>query len=482
VVTVHAPELVTGPLLAEIQGNIVRGYGLDYTHVRHLVLEVRDRDAAQAAVADLLDASRSGLELTSGATWPDGTGPEVCVNLGFTAVGLEAMGVSRSQLDTFPLAFRQGMAARRQLLGDAGPSAPENWVDELRDPHRVHALLTLHSGSLDAIERGTESVEMNGRAWAPVGNPLDGRALSRVAATGADDDRAASDGSRWPDQTTWADARSARAVHFGYLDGMSQPLFDGLQVGDGTGDARQFTPLGAVLLGFRTSTAHVRWRTPEPHPLGRSGTFNAFRMLDQDVWTFHRLLEGTAAAHGLEPALVAAKLCGRYPDGQPLSERHGHITYADDPDGARCPIGAHIRRANPRDSVILQRATNLTRRLVRRGMPYGPPIDPAAPDDGVSRGLLGNFLCADLGGQFEALQNNWINLGFQDPRITGTNDPLVGHHDRLDPPFVFVPDPDGGDERPISIPTPPLVRTAGGAYTFLPSMAGLRWLADGCRA
>ena len=109
-------------------------------------------------------------------------------------------------------------------------------------------------------------------------------------------------------------------------------------------------------------------------------------------------------------------------------------------------------------------------------MPYGPPYDPEGPDDGEPHGLLGNFLSADLGAQFEALQNDWINLGFQDPRITGTNDPLVGNHDPLEAPFRFVPDPDDPDEV-VELAVPQLVRTVGGAYTFLPSVAGLAWLA-----
>lgn len=126
--------------------------------------------------------------------------------------------------------------------------------------------------------------------------------------------------------------------------------------------------------------------------------------------------------------------------------------------------------------MIVQRASNEVRRVTRRGMPYGPPYDPERPPDGRRRGLLGNFLCADLGAQFEALQNDWINLGFQDPRITGTNDPLVGNHDPLEAPFRFVPDPARPDDV-VEVAVPQLVHTVGGAYTFLPSVAALTWLA-----
>jgi hypothetical protein len=72
------------------------------------------------------------------------------------------------------------------------------------------------------------------------------------------------------------------------------------------------------------------------------------------------------------------------------------------------------------------------RRLVRRGTPYGPAYDPAKRDRDKpepERGLLGNFIGASLGAQFEAMSCDWLNLGLQDPRITGSNDPIVGAND-----------------------------------------------------
>jgi deferrochelatase/peroxidase EfeB len=93
---------------------------------------------------------------------------------------------------------------------------------------------------------------------------------------------------------------------------------------------------------------------------------------------------------------------------------------------SRCPYGAHIRRCNPRGGHIVQRVANNSRRLVRRGVPYGPSYDPAQPRDPnqaeQERGLLGNFIGASLGAQFEAMSCDWLNLGLQDPRITGSND------------------------------------------------------------
>ena len=135
-------------------------------------------------------------------------------------------------------------------------------------------------------------------------------------------------------------------------------------------------------------------------------------------------------------------------------------------------MGSHIRRCNPRGARIVQRNTNHSRRIVRRGMPYGPPYDPEHPGDGVGRGLLGVFICASLIAQFESIQYDWMNLGLQDPRITGTNDPVVGNNE---PEFSSFLMPIGKSSIELR-GFPRFVHTKGGAYLFLPSIRALRYL------
>jgi hypothetical protein len=145
-----------------------------------------------------------------------------------------------------------------------------------------------------------------------------------------------------------------------------------------------------------------------------------------------------------------------------------------DPDGARCPIGSHIRRSNPRDSHIVQRGTNAHRLVVRRGMPYGPIYNPADPSDkDIPRGLLGNFLCASIPVQFEVLQRDWINMGLQDPRVTGTNDPLVGDNDGRSTEFRWTT---SAGKPVVTRRLPSFAFTQGGAYHFIPSIPALRWI------
>jgi hypothetical protein len=179
--------------------------------------------------------------------------------------------------------------------------------------------------------------------------------------------------------------------------------------------------------------------------------------------------------------VVAANLCGRWRDGTPLAlspdapDPTVSQTDFDYDSASRCPYGAHIRRCNPRGGQIVQRIANNSRRLVRRGVPYGPIYDPtgAPAPDAPERGLLGNFIGASLGAQFEAMSCDWLNLGLQDPRITGSNDPVVGAND-LDSGWFDLPLKSGATIRLNGLPR--FVTTRGGAYAFLPSLEAIRFL------
>jgi deferrochelatase/peroxidase EfeB len=445
------PATVDGVDLADVQDNILRGY-TKMKYVRHLVLRVADPAAARAFLGARVDEA-SPVQVNSAATWKKDKTPGDCLNVGITFPGLRALGVPEPSLAGFPVEFREGMVARAAKLGDIGPSAPERWDTRLGDADRVHVILTIHATEAAYIEQRSREV-YRARGFEEVDH-FDGASL--------DDDK----------------------VHFGYRDGIAQPRFEGIHNPDEYPDRQPFVPLGAVLLGHETPFPGLRWRVPEPEALGRNGAFNAFRVLAQDVVAFEDFLDAMAKKYPdhLWPELVAAKLCGRWRNGVPLIESPlepndpkkvdlNNFDYDADLSGGICPVGAHIRRSNPRSSPIVQRGANHTRRVVRRGMPYGPEFDREQPD-AVPRGLLGNFICASLAAQFEAVQSDWLNLGLHDPRVTGTNDALSGTNDPATSRFEMLV-----DGEPIVLPGfPSFVTTRGGAYTFLPSLTALRWIA-----
>ncbi|WP_341367675.1 hypothetical protein [Yoonia sp. BS5-3] len=455
--------------LADIQGNILRGYRRQF--VRHLVLEVSDLSAARQFLQAGVDGGNADVPgITRGATWT--VKPEYCFNIGITYEGLRALGTPAAHLKTFPTEFKQGMAARAMKIGDFGESAPENWPAPFDQPKRIHIIASIHTDDLTHLDQ------------------IEAQVAKAFHILGTRDGRSLPDGK----------------VFFDYVDGISQPRFKHVIDPDQVGVDEPMDPLGTALLGYPTKQEGVLFRVPSPPELGFNGSFNAFRILSQDVVAFERYLDEAASflmdhpkrdqladpkhldrigkgldMHGALREVVAAQLCGRWRNGVPYElspdaqfpEKEVSLTNFDYTHSSRCPAGAHLRRGNPRGGPIVQRIANYTRRLVRRGMSYGPDFDPKAPDN-AERGLLGSFIGANIGAQFEAVMCDWINVGLQDPNITGTNDPLLG----ANTPETSVFDmtlPDGDSIRLREIPR--LINARGGAYTFLPSMTAIKYLA-----
>ena len=110
-----------------------------------------------------------------------------------------------------------------------------------------------------------------------------------------------------------------------------------------------------------------------------------------------------------------------------------------DPKGIRCPVGAHIRRVNPRGSPVagqgLPGGSNNAHRIIRRGLPYGPTYDPTKPYDGIERGMLFHFINSNIENQYEFVLRRWVN----DSEFAGavrlhprSKDPLTGTQDPAD--------------------------------------------------
>ncbi len=100
--------------LADIQGNVLRGY--TFPSAAYLFLHIDDVDRARALL------TRALPNVATAESWR--TAPATAVQVAFTHGGLRALGVSEEVLASFPEEFREGMAARAERLGDRGPSAP----------------------------------------------------------------------------------------------------------------------------------------------------------------------------------------------------------------------------------------------------------------------------------------------------------------------------------------------------------------------
>jgi len=415
---------------------------------RYVFLSFRDPAGARAWLAEVLETVHSAQAMKESVArdkrW---------VTLAFTWNGLRALGVDEASLATFPEEFRQGMAARAEVLGDTGANHPDRWLDKTSSPD-LHAILILFAR--DAEERGRCVAEHDKVLARCPGVEL----LSTLDLAATPPFDYAHD-------------------HFGYRDRLSQPVIEGSSDVPTPGSGG-FIKAGEFILGYPDESGPGP-ALPQPEILSRNGSFMAYRRLEERVGKFRSFLQ----EHGQTPEeqeLIAAKLMGRWRSGAPLvlaperddpalgadPQRNNAFGYKEqDPHGYAVPLGTHIRRMNPRDT-----AANMNRRrMIRRGATYGAALPEGMPDDGEERGIAAFVICASLIRQFEFAQNVWVNdKNFHE--LANERDPIIGNQDgTLE---YKIP------KRPIRkkiTGLPAFTSVRGGAYFFLPGLRALRWLA-----
>ena len=252
---------------------------------------------------------------------------------------------------------------------------------------------------------------------------------------------------------------------------------------------------GELLLGYADEAGELPL-APEPHLLAANGTFMVYRKLHQNVATFRAYLDHHAKQYGAGDCLarekLAAKFIGRWRDGTPLElspdqpdfdltqdpARSTNFLYGKDPEGTRCPLGAHLRRVHPRDAFGFEGRLVHRRRITRRGLPYGPfaaEDEPVADTD--DRGVVFMALNASIQRQFEFIQQQWIEYG-NDAKQGNDKDMLMGNHGGRGQ-FVIQGDKTQANPPFICSGLPNFVELLGGDYFFLPSMTALGMLALG---
>ena len=428
----------------------------------------------------------------------------VPINFAFTFPGLRALQLSEPTLASFPEAFKQGMAARAERLGDIGPSAPENWegvlgldcvhgyftggylVDGDDQPisedsrRRLRDDVSAFNDSTDADSRGETLRSMLALLCLPLGIEILHIEL------GEDPYHL--------DRNGRVVRAPYRMEHFGFRDGISQPFVD-MNLGDPLpGGAtpsrnRTWTPVahGEIYLSEKDEDGNEH-DLPIHKSLRDGSTFLVFRKLEQDVAAFRAFLARQRPHDRAAQDKLAAQFVGRWPNGTPLivapdaprdlgRDPDGLLNdfryAADDPKGLRCPLGSHIRRSNPRDIG----GTNDVRRhrILRRGIAYGGSLLPMdSPDDGRKRGLLFIAANARLELQFEVIQADWINRGEILGQAGLNRCPLTGAN-LGGPGDAFL---EGGAAAPVT-GLPPFVITRGGDYFFAPGVKAMREIAQG---
>jgi Dyp-type peroxidase family len=452
--------------VTDIQGLVASGYG-HLAVAQFILLQVQPDGDGRA------DRARAWLgRVAEHVTDARGRKDDHSTNVAITHHGLLALGLRPDVANAFAPEFVAGIAepTRSRALGDTGANAPDRWAWGGSATAPVDLVLMLYAADAGALDRLAHSY-------------LDDLAADQLV-----------------ELRRLTSNMVSATEPFGFADGLSQPSIDGLGSSSRPADTLR---AGEFLLGHANEYGQL---PPSPmvasgddpsgllavpgqreRDLGRNGTYLVLRELSQDVegfWAFltaaTRRADGTADKDAA--TYLAAKMVGRWPSGAPLvlapyaddpalAAANDFAYYADDREGLRCPIGAHIRRANPRDSLPPRPGTEASvavgkrHRLLRRGRVRGAvdgtPVDP---------GLFFVGLNASLRRQFEFIQGTWCgNRKFEG--LYDDPDPIIS----TQPGRTFrIPD------RPVRRRVrdlPAFVTVIGGAYFFLPGLRALRYLA-----
>jgi deferrochelatase/peroxidase EfeB len=490
----------------DVQGIVRFGYAR-MTEACYFLVKIRNASAASAWLKSAPFTSAIKLDQP----------PKTALQIAFTREGMESLRVPQKVIAGFSKEFTSGMAAdedRSRRLGDTEASAPSKWKWGNADgvPHAV-VMLFAEPNLLDSWKQS-----IKGQFWGEGFEEIDCLPTSDM-------------GGREP---------------FGFVDGISQPTLDWEQTRKVpiNGYEREYSnivSLGEFVLGYRNEYGKYtdrplldpqeRGSTDLPFAeeetgkkdLGRNGSYLVMRQLNQDVRGFWRFLDQATNSNPAERYKLGSYMVGRaFEDGSPLvplsqqtipgidNDHDGiaknQFTYDADVEGTRCPYGAHVRRANPRNADVpgdpkgllatLIRtlgfgnktfrddliASTRFHRILRRGREFGRKITPEealqpAPPNDPEVGLQFLAFNSNIQRQFEFVQNAWL-MRTKFDGLTEESDPLLGNRAPVPGcPFTntfSIPQSSGIRRRIMGVPQ--FITVRGGAYFFLPGMSALRYL------
>ncbi len=444
--------------------------------------------------------------------------PNTALQIAFSVEGLRTLGLNESVIEEFSDEFIIGMSgneSRSRRLGDVGANAPEQW-DWGGDSTQVPHVLLLFYARKNKIDNWRKTVENN----------IFSKAFQQLS------------------QLPTLDIGNIEP--FGFKDGISQPKID-WQSKQSTDlhDRERYSNLlaaGEVVLGYPNEYGLYTARPlinpqldsiaaslpdaedqPTLKDFGRNGTYLVLRQLAQDVPGFWQFIDKKTGSVPEKREQLAASMVGRERNGTPLApltppvpahipgtpwpDQNNHFTYDLDPRGSKCPIGAHIRRSNPRTGDLPSGITGFIsrlmkilgfgqshleedlvassrfHRLLRRGRAYGSVLTPeqaVKPNAEVAeRGLQFICLTGNILRQFEFVQNAW-SMSSQFSGLQQESDPLLGNRQPLksgdDTDQFNRPDPAGPKLKTCHLPQ--FVTVRGGGYFFMPGLRAIKYIAS----
>jgi len=472
-VDITSPEY--DAMLGHLQANILRPHGRNFA--RHIFLRFTADPAAvkswiRARAASVTTAKEQLAQIASRRADPGFNGGLV---QGFflSAKGYEFLGFDTDRFASST--FRKGMKNQSkdilEIILDTNNKDPEPSSWEPGFQKEISALITVADAAENTVQEAVEAIRASVAGIAEVLTIEEGTVLRRRNAAGDHEP----------------------VEHFGYFDGISNPLFTKQDLDDELPENRNRTAWDP---GARMSL--VLTDDPFTDEGDAFGSYLVYRKLGQNFLAFSERVKALAAALNTNEDLAGAMVVGRFKDGTPVlkakipspgPEVTNDFNFKEDEDGFKCPFHSHIRKVNPRDTTPLTSLeSEKRRRIVRRGIPYGKPMPGIADSTELDskaeapRGLL--FMCfqQNIEEQFEFIQRTWVDnehfptgiptLGILQ-KDTG-DDPLIGQdRDETQRWPNSWGNKDGGKK---SFNFESEIRLKGGEYFFAPSVAFLRSL------
>lgn len=441
----------------------------------------------------------------------------VSINIAFSANGLVKLGAERFNDDIFNGGQFKDMTAPSEgepAEDHQGLDPQQDWVTEFKPSSGgIDGVLTVAGDSLPSIDKMTRKTF----DWVfNVGN--DKQSIEVV-------------------YTKDGQVFDNHIEHFGWVDGISQPIIKGLDDISKTMDDRGMTPIdpGVIFVGHEgDESKHPKW--------AKDGSFMVFRIYEQLVPEFYhwcaencpiaaeetkkaieqgKQVQWSAKAFD-QMGLFSSRLIGRWPNGAPMehypledpnwTKNKGQFEVSalktlnntdsfnyKPTDQTRCPYASHMRKTGPRDDYPGYNKHV----MMRRGIPYGPfcpPDEQAGGSTKHERGLLFVSYQSSIENGFVTQQKRWANapdgpadMAKHSGGASQGIDPIIGqvHPSRngkctgaqinakyQDAPQI--PFPDSDLENPASqvydktLALDRLVIPHGGEYFFTPSISALK--------
>lgn len=446
--------------LAKIQANILKGH--NRKHVAFLLIKFNDRaiDEVRKQLSKLKITSAKAQQIQSDKYKVDQKERQV-LNLYLTTDGYKSLKVPKKERPSFNTgeeAFQKGMFDRG--LGDPKTT---DWEACYQDKIALNGMVSIASNNLKQIHKKIEKLK---RKWENAIEVLHiqwGKGL--------------------------ANEHNEAIEHFGYRDGISQPIFEAviseevLEKDKKQHLWKDLAPLDLALVKENGTDSY--------------GSYLVFRKLEQNVEAFKKAEEDLAhklGLHGEAEEMVGAMMVGRFENGLPIVKigsvsdveapsSDNDFNYSLDVEGKRCPFHAHIRKVNPRGDAVrlagMKETEEVKHRIVRRGIPYDEIGRNGDLNFHPTRGVGLLFLCfqSSIENQFEFIQKTWANNNDFPVPFTGI-DPVIGQgENRTNTKGDDAEQKWNGIDACVHAASlSNFVRMRGGAYFFAPSISFIQAL------